>query len=104
MNTEKIRDLTKVLDAEKAKLAALKAQASMLTLSGHQNQISVTIQDKVQLAVTAMDRGWSQRCIRGREMILLGVKKAMAAMIEEQEFAVEKAKQDLCNAVKGTPC
>lgn len=104
MNTEKIRDLTKVLDAEKAKLAALKAQASMLTLSGHQNQISVTIQDKVQLAVTAMDRGWHQRCIRGREMILLGVKKAMAAMIEEQEFAVEKAKQDLCNAVKGTPC
>lgn len=101
MNTENIRKLTELLDAEVASLARLKSQASLLTLNGHQESITVSVKDKVTLSVTAMDRGYAQRCIKGREMILLGIKKAMAAMIEEQEFAVEQAKQALRDAVKG---
>ena len=101
MNTENIRELTKQLDIEIARLTSLKKQFISLTLNGHQESITVTIKDKVQLAVTAMDRGYAQRCIRGREMILLGVKKAMAAMIEEQEWVVEEAKQAVRKAVKG---
>jgi hypothetical protein len=101
MNTEKIRALTTALDDEMAKLADLRKKAALLTLNGHQESITVTVNGKVSLGVTTMDRSYAQRCIRGREMILLGVKLAMSALIEDQEAVVKAARQAIADEVKG---
>lgn len=88
MNTERIRKLTINRDLAAQLVSELREEASRLTLSGHQHEISVRVGRECRsISVTKIDThgNYSSRLVRGREMILLGVKKAYAVMIEAAE-------------------
>lgn len=101
MDTKAIRQWTEVLDKKRQQLDELKQEASLLTLSGNQDQIRVTVGTKGRsIAVSEMGRDWAQHLIRGREMILLGVKKAYAAMIAEAEAEILEVERKIAEATK----
>jgi hypothetical protein len=96
MNTDLIRSLTKDLDLARKSLIALRAEAETLNL-GHQGTISVCVPGATRAIVVAQDGGrsfgWQSRMVRGREMIMLGIKKAYAAMIESERAQIEVLKE-----------
>lgn len=95
MNTELVRKLTVQLDEAEKLLIELKKEADSLHLN-HQNPISVNVPGTNRWIGVAenggREHGWMSKMIRGREMIMLGIKKAYMAMIEEQEEKVSTIK------------
>ena len=90
MHTGGLVELCKNLDAEREKLELFKTRLASCELNGHQSEITVTVGNaKMQLKVTELDRGYASRVIRGREIILLGVKKTIAAMVDDQTRVVK---------------
>jgi len=96
MDTNAISELCKKLEQEEKLLQELKKEASLLNLNGHQEQITVSFSGKTRaIAISDMARDYSQKVIRGREMILLGVKKAYLGIIDHQENVVVKIKEEI---------
>ena len=90
MGTSNIMKMCEKLDAEREKLELFKTRLASCELNGHQAEITVTEGNaKMQLKVTELDRGYASRVIRGREIILLGVKKTIAAMVDDQTRVVK---------------
>lgn len=90
MHTGGLMELCKNLDAEREKLELFKTRLASCELNGYQSEITVTVGNaKMQLKVTELDRGYASRVIRGREIILLGVKKTIAAMVDDQTRVVK---------------
>lgn len=91
MNTDRIRKMTIELDAAMKHAADLRREADTLRLN-HQEQIAVSVPGchrVIHVAVNGgRESGWMTRMVRGREMIMLGVKKAYAAMIEAADERV----------------
>jgi hypothetical protein len=89
-----------MLDQEKAKLMDMQTRLSYCTLSGHQRDITIGITDLGNIAVTEMHRGtgYSAKVIRGREMILLGVKKVLVAMVEQRAAVVADIERQIAEA------
>lgn len=89
MNTSSIRDLLAARERAVKELQSLRNEAESFSLNGHQNAISVFIggcQRCVDVAaIGGREVSWQSTLVRGREMILLGAKKAYAAMIERTE-------------------
>lgn len=99
MTTNEIIALCQQLKKERAILVEMKSKLAMCRLSGHQNSIKVLIGDgAIAVNVTEMDRGYSQSLIRGREMILLGVKKAISAVVDEQQSIVLSIESEINSA------
>lgn len=99
MTTNEIIALCQQLNKERAILVEMKSKLAMCQLSGHQNRIKVLIGDgAIAVNVTGMDRGYSQSLIRGREMILLGVKKAISAVVDEQQSIVLSIESEINSA------
>ena len=84
MTIEQIKGLCDKLAAERKTLAGHRERLANCSLSGHQNDISIYINGLGKIELSEMDRGYSQRLIRGREMIMLGVKKTLSAMVDAQ--------------------
>ncbi|AXE31590.1 hypothetical protein DK842_17800 [Chromobacterium phragmitis] len=98
MNTADICGLLKELDAARDELKKLKEEASLLSLSGHQNQISIQVGNSSRsLAIARIEsrNGYASTLVRGREMILLGVKKAYAALISTQAQRVRDLEESI---------
>ena len=90
MGTSDIMKMCEKLNAEREKLELFKTRLASCELNGHQSEITVTVGNaKIQLRVTELDRGYASRVIRGREIILLGIKKTIAAMVDEQTQIVK---------------
>lgn len=91
MHTGGLMELCKNLDAEREKLELFKTRLASCELNGHQSEITVTVGNaKMQLKVAELDiRNYASRVIRGREIILLGVKKTIAAMVDDQTRVVK---------------
>lgn len=98
MNTDLIRKLTFDLDDAEKLLKELTTEAEYLNLN-HQDLISVCVPKVTRWIAVAenggREAGWMTRLIRGREMILLGMKKAYAAMIEQQKERVQAIKEQI---------
>ena len=94
MNTKKLSDLLNEVENRRKELKILLIEQESLSLNGTQSMISVAVgQRSRQITITHMDRstGWESRLVRGSEMILLGVKKAYAVMVDEAKANVELA-------------
>lgn len=90
MGTSDIMKMCEKLNAEREKLELFKTRLASCELNGHQSEITVTVGNaKMQLRVTELDRGYASRAIRGREIILLGIKKTIAAMVDDQTQIVK---------------
>ncbi|MTD32600.1 hypothetical protein [Paludibacterium denitrificans] len=89
MDIQATRKLLDQLQSERDELDRLVTEERTLTLDGHQDGISVRIgSDSRSIAVTGMDKNYAQCVIRGREMILLGIKKVYRAAIEYQKAKI----------------
>lgn len=103
MNNDCVRKILDEIVIAERLLAELKAEASTLNL-GHQDPIAVSIPKKTRWLGVAenggRENGWSARLVRGREMIMLGIKLAYAAMIEQQERYLSRLKKDLLEECK----
>lgn len=101
MNTKAIRQMTELLDQRRKQIAELKHEASLLTLNCNQEEIRVSVGKSTRsIAVTAMGRDYMHKMIRGREMILLGVKKVYAAIIEEFESDITELEKKIAEEVQ----
>lgn len=74
-----------LLDYQKAR--------SALDFKGHQNPVSVNINNCVSIVVTEMNQGYMQVPKRGMDMIILGAKKIYNAKISEVRDAIVDSKQ-----------
>lgn len=103
MNTERIRKLLVIRDEAAKDLAALRNEFSTLTLNGHQEEIIVFVgkgRRPVSVAkIGGSDVGYSSILLRGREMVLLGVKKAFAEMVKSAEERLAKIDSDISGEV-----
>lgn len=72
------------LDRARAEISPLLKSLQACNLTGHQMTISLNVADVGTIALSEMDRGYMQRLIRGRELIMLGVKKALSAKVDEK--------------------
>lgn len=102
MNTELIRKLTVDLDTAMKHAADLRREAGTLQLN-HQEQIAVSVPGCHRIIHVAVNgghgAGWMTRMVRGREMIMLGIKKAYAAMIEAADDRVAEIEAAIAKAV-----
>lgn len=100
MTTNEIIELCQRLKKEREALSEMKKKLVACNLSGHQNRIKVLIGDgSIAVNVTeTTNRGYSESLIRGREMILLGVKKAIQAAVDEQESLVSRIEEAINSA------
>lgn len=99
MTTNEIIELCQRLKKEREALSEMKKKLAACNLSGHQKRIKVLIGDgSIAVNVTEMNRGYSESLIRGREMILLGVKKAIQAAVDEQESLVSRIEEAINSA------
>lgn len=87
--------LEKARAAAKPLLASLKA----CNLTGHQMAISLNVADVGTIPLSYMDNHYMQRLVRGRELIMLGVKKNLNAQLDalrveiiELETAIKAAR------------
>lgn len=96
---EKIENAMKAVESWEKRLSELQKMYECCGLSGHQNSISVSVDKVGSFPITEITResGYSAVLVRGREMILLGVKKALAQMIDEAEQNVRLAKRHLAH-------
>ena len=100
MSIDDLKKLCDDLRSAKSALEALQVKLSACSLNGHQRNISVDITDLGGLRLTECDRntGYTSRCIRGREMILLGVKKVISALVDEQKQRVTELERQIAEA------
>lgn len=100
MNIDEIKSLCDKLVKEREELVKLKTKLAMCNLSGHQNNVSVTIQGvgSIYLTEVSRDTGYAARLIRGREMIMLGVKKSLSYMVDQQSDVVKLLEDKISNA------
>lgn len=90
MSIDELKALCDQLETARKLLAEHEKRLSLCQLSGHQEAISVSVGGIGSVALTSMDRGYMQRLIRGREMIMLGVKKCLAELVEAQRAKVRE--------------
>ena len=98
MSIDELKKLCDRLAAAKAELEKLEHKQSLCKLSGHQVPISVRVHGEIDVAVSHMDRSYMQSVIRGREMILLGVKKVINGLIDQQRAHVADLEEKISNA------
>lgn len=97
MSIDQLKKLCDQLESARKLLAEQEARLSACTL-GHQQQITVNIEGLGAVALTEFDHRYMSRLIRGREMIMLGVKKALAAMVEAQAERVANLERAISEA------
>lgn len=96
MDITKLHKLLDMLEKEQNELSKLILESNSLNLNGNQDGISVRIATANRdIRVTEMDRHYVQQVIRGREMILLGVKKVYHASIESQKKKIQSLKVEI---------
>jgi hypothetical protein len=98
MSIDELKKLCDKLDAERKTLSAHRSRLAMCDLSGHQRGITLNIRDLGSIELSEMDRGYAERLIRGREMIMLGVKKALRAMVDAQAEKVATLERAIADA------
>lgn len=86
------------LDRARAEYIPLEKSLKACNLTGHQMAISVTITDVGTVSLTEMDRSYMQRLIRGRELIMLGVKKAISAKLDTKLKEIRDLEQAIMTA------
>ena len=100
MNINELKALCDRLATERAELGKLKMKLSACNLSGHQHDISINVSGigSVQLTAITRETGYAASLIRGREMIMLGVKKILLEAVEQQSAIVAATKQKIADA------
>jgi len=100
MTIDELKALCDRLKMMRESLAELKLRHAACTLSGHQKSITVEIAGVGKFGLTYCDytTGYASRVIKGREMILLGVKKALEAMVDERAETVRQLEQQIADA------
>ena len=101
MNTEKMRDLLKKLDGYKNELEKLKNEYARLTTNIRYNSVSMQVNGReLTLISTANSDNERGIAVRGREMILLGVKKVYSEWIEIRERDIQRLKDRILKEAK----
>lgn len=100
MSIEELKALCDQLEVQRKQLAKLQEMLGACKLSGHQHEITLHVSGVGSLPMSYLDRstGYASRIIRGREIALLGVKKAVAAMVDAQASIVHALEQEIANA------
>jgi hypothetical protein len=99
MDTQLIRELVADLDKNRGFLETAKADLGRMQLSGHQTSIYVMVGNhKYDLSYLDRSTGYMSELIRGREMLMLGAKKAMRAEVERLAQEVTTIERDLAGA------
>lgn len=94
MNTSTLRNLADKLDSAINYRDALVDEAALLTLSGHQSEITLSVFTgrgkgrAIQLSRISRAHSYASVQVRGTEMIMLGVKKWYAAAIDEANESI----------------
>lgn len=101
MTIDQLKGLCDRLKVEREALAKRQQMFSACRLSGHQHEVTVSISGvgSLQLSSISRESGYASIVIRGREIILLGVKKAIAAEVDKQAELVCKLEQQIADAV-----
>ena len=92
---QKIGSLLGKANQLEAEAQGLRTQLSKMSLGGHQDDISISIRvggETINVAVSSnggSKAGYSSVLIRGREMILLGAKKAVHERIVQLESEIQ---------------
>ena len=101
MNTKKMRDLLKNLDGCKNELETLKNEYARLNTNIHYNSVSMQVNGReLTLISTANSDNERGIAVRGREMILLGVKKVYSEWIEIRERDIQRLKDRILKEAK----
>lgn len=98
MSIDELKKLCDRLADARAELERLEHRQGLCELSGHQVPISVHIRGEINVDVTHTDRCHMQSLIRGREMILLGVKKVINGLVDQQRAHVADLEDRISNA------
>lgn len=100
MTIDEIKDLCDRLQVERKRLKELTDFLSKCDLNGHQENITVSVSGVGSIGITYCDRStrYASAVISGRQMILLGIKKALAAMVDEQDQRVMAISIEIDNA------
>jgi hypothetical protein len=98
MNRAELNKLFDKLDNLRAEVPPLEKSLKACNLNGHQMSITVTVADVGTVMLTAMDRSYMQRLIRGRELIMLGVKKAISAKLDAKLAEILELEQSIMSA------
>lgn len=86
------------LDKALAEVLPLRKSLKACNLTGHQMAISVTVSNVGTVLLSEMDRSYTQRLIRGRELIMLGVKKAITAKLDAKLEEIRDLEQAILSA------
>lgn len=98
MSIDELKKLCDQLAAARAELERLERKQALCKLSGHQVQISVNVDGAIDVAVSRMGRDYREAVIRGREMILLGIKKVLNELIDQQRAHVADLEERISSA------
>lgn len=98
MSIDELKSLCGQLAAARAELEKLEHKQGLCKLSGHQVPISVRVHGEIDVAVSYVDRSYMQSLIRGREMILLGVKKVLNGLVDQQRARVADLEERISSA------
>lgn len=100
MNTDRIKHLCQELDTARTRLGAAVENRKALDLGSHQKALQVCIGDS-RITVTELDTDYMSKCIRGREMILLGMQKVVNADVDYWKAKCASLRQQITEAAGG---
>ncbi|PTS84015.1 hypothetical protein DBR00_11590 [Pseudomonas sp. HMWF032] len=100
MSINELKELCEELHKERETLERLKQALDACQLSGHQHGITLNISGVGSIVLTYSDRstGWGERLIRGNEITMLGVKKALGARVDMQSKVVARLENQIAEA------
>lgn len=102
MDANELKVLLRSLESAQSNLHELETEYSLLNLTGHQQEIRISVGDTTRtLSLARFDNAtYTAVAVRGTEMVMLGVKKLYAARIDEARQGVREIEEKIraeCN-------
>jgi len=98
MTIDELKTLCDQLVLARNGLADVEKRLEACDLRMHYADMTITITDLGTFSITKLDRGYLPQVVRGREMILLGIKKVLAAEADARRDRVAELEQAIAGA------
>ena len=99
MNTKEIKEKVKEIEELTAKLHTLQTEEVLIRAGDHEvfgRSVTVHVNDRnIPITVISQHSPFHTRCIKGKEMIHLGILKWYSAIIANAEAKLKNAKTEL---------
>lgn len=101
MTPDTVIAIAEQIKKQRELVVKLEQALSTMQLSGHQTPITLKIGDLAfPLTELSRETGYAATLIRGREMMMLGAKKAMRATADEAFAVLARLERQLTESVK----